>query len=194
MNIGSYTFAEFKELSEKFHGYAAPGLLIGGYMVEKAKSLLPEDTLFEAVVESTKCLPDAVQLLTLCSTGNLRVKVENLGRYALSLADKHTGEGVRVSIDVKALENFPEIYSWFFKTKEKKDQDTQLLEQEIEKAGDRYLKYEYVTVKKCYLGHKHMEGINICPECNEAYPSDDGIKCRGCQGQAPYIRTKSIQK
>ena len=67
MNIGSYTFQEFKRLAENFHGYAAPGLLIGGYMVEMAKARIPEGTLFEAVVETRKCLPDAVQLLTLCS-------------------------------------------------------------------------------------------------------------------------------
>ena len=68
MNIGSYTFQEFKRLAENFHGYAAPGLLIGGYMVEMAKARIPEGTLFEAVVETRKCLPDAVQLLTLCTT------------------------------------------------------------------------------------------------------------------------------
>ena len=71
MNIGSYTFQEFKRLAENFHGYAAPGLLIGGYMVEMAKARIPEGTLFEAVVETRKCLPDAVQLLTLCSAGNI---------------------------------------------------------------------------------------------------------------------------
>ena len=54
MNIGSYTFQEFKRLAENFHGYAAPGLLIGGYMVEMAKARIPEGTLFEAVVE-TRC-------------------------------------------------------------------------------------------------------------------------------------------
>ena len=66
MDIGAYTFKEFHRLAENFHGYAAPGLLVGGYMVELAKRHLPEGTLFEAVVESGKCLPDAVQLLTLC--------------------------------------------------------------------------------------------------------------------------------
>ena len=64
MNIGSYTFQEFKRLAESFHGYAAPGLLIRGYMMEMAKARIPEGTLFEAVVETRKCLPDAVQLLT----------------------------------------------------------------------------------------------------------------------------------
>ncbi len=194
MNIGPYTYKEFKQLAENFHGYAAPGLLIGGYMVEKAKSLLPEGTLFEAVVETAKCLPDAVQLLTLCSTGNMRVKIENLGRYALSLGDKYTGEGVRVSIDCEAMKNYPEIYSWFFKTKAKKDQDTKLLEEEIERAGDSILKYEYVTVKKSFLGHKHMDAIGICPLCSEAYPINDGPICRGCQGEAPYIVIRKKDK
>ncbi len=192
MNIGAYTYQEFKQLAENFHGYAAPGLLIGGYMVEKAKSLLPEGTLFEAVVESSKCLPDAVQLLTLCSTGNMRVKIENLGRYAVSLGDKHTGEGVRVSLDCEKMKNFPEIHAWFFKTKAKKDQDTVLLEQEIEKAGDSILKYEYVKVKKTYLGHKHMDAIGVCPLCEEAYPLNDGPICRGCQGEAPYSIMKKM--
>ena len=57
MDIGAYTFKEFHRLAENFHGYAAPGLLVGGYMVELAKRHLPEGTLFEAVVESGKCLP-----------------------------------------------------------------------------------------------------------------------------------------
>ena len=87
MNIGQYTFQEFKDRAAAFHGYPAPGLLIGGYMVEMAKAALPAGILFEAVVESKKCLPDAVQLLTLCSTGNNWMKIVNLGRYAVVVLD-----------------------------------------------------------------------------------------------------------
>ena len=122
MDIGAYTFKEFHQLAENFHGYAAPGLLVGGYMVELAKRHLPEGTLFEAVVESGKCLPDAVQLLTLCSIGNNWMKIHNLGRYAVSLFDKHTGEGVRVSLDPVKMAAYPELKAWFFKEKAKKDQ------------------------------------------------------------------------
>ena len=107
MNIGEYTFEEFKALAERFHGYAAPGLLLGGYMVALAKRHLPDGTLFEAISETKKCLPDAVQLLSLCSMGNNWVKVRDSGRYAVSLYDKYTGKGVRVSIDVEELENIP---------------------------------------------------------------------------------------
>ncbi|WP_291329437.1 FmdE family protein [Desulfovibrio sp. UCD-KL4C] len=192
MNIESYTFQEFKNLAQNFHGYAAPGLLIGGYMVAMAKRHIPEGTLFEAVVETTKCLPDAVQLLTLCSTGNNWMKVTNLGRYALSIGDKYTGEGVRVSIDPLKLEVFPEIRDWFFKRKPKHEQDVVRLEQEIEQAGDTICKVEKVIIKPTFLGHKPMEDSGVCSVCGEAYPLCDGPICRGCQGQAPYVMADPI--
>lgn len=187
MDIGAYTFKEFHRLAENFHGYAAPGLLVGGYMVELAKRHLPEGTLFEAVVESGKCLPDAVQLLTLCSIGNNWMKIHNLGRYAVSLFDKHTGEGVRVSLDPVKMAAYPELKAWFFKEKAKKDQDIDLLESEIEAAGDSICKVEPITVKRRFMGHKHMTRILCCPVCGEAYPVEDGPVCRGCQGEAPYV-------
>ena len=136
MHVGSYTFQEFKDKAAEFHGYPAPGLLIGGYMVEMAKAALPPNILFEAVVESKKCLPDAVQLLTLCSIGNGWMKIVNLGRYAVSLFDKYTGVGVRVSVDLDKLKDWPQIEGWFLKLVPKKDQDTEELFREIEAAGE----------------------------------------------------------
>ncbi|CCH49731.1 FmdE family protein [Pseudodesulfovibrio piezophilus] len=187
MNIGEYTFEEFKEKAREFHGYPAPGLLIGGYMVEAAKSRLPEGTLFEAMVESGKCLPDAVQLLTLCSTGNNWMKVKLLGRYAVSLYDKFTGVGFRVSIDQDKLELWPEIKGWFMKEKPKAEQDTEALLAEIKKAGDTICSIRPITIHERYLGHGHMTSIDVCPICHEAYPGSDGAICRGCQGEAPYV-------
>jgi len=186
MNVGQYTFEEFKEIARKFHGYPAPGLLIGGYMVEEAKCRLPEGTLFEALVESGKCLPDAVQLLTLCSTGNNWMKVENLGRYAVSLYDKHTGQGWRVAVDPAKLDAWPEIKSWFMKLKPKREQDTERLFAEIEAAGPNICSVAPVTVAPKYLGHGHMSAILVCPVCREAYPGSDGAICRACQGESPY--------
>ncbi|WP_419785997.1 FmdE family protein [Pseudodesulfovibrio sp.] len=187
MNIGNYTFEEFKAIAKSFHGYPAPGLLIGGYMVEAAKARIPEGTLFEALVESGKCLPDAVQLLTLCSTGNNWMKVKLLGRYAVSLYDKFTGKGVRVAVDAKKLADWPEIRAWFLKEKPKAEQDTDKLFEEIEQAGDTICTVRPIVVDKKYLGHGHMTSIDICPICGEAYPGSDGSICRGCQGEDPYV-------
>lgn len=193
MNIGQYTFEEFKQKAKEFHGYPAPGLLIGGYMVEAAKARLPEGTLFEAMVESGKCLPDAVQLLTLCSAGNNWMKVKLLGRYAVSLYDKYTGEGVRVAVDQKKLEVWPEIKAWFMKEKPKSEQDTDKLFAEIEEAGDTICSIRPVTIDKKYLGHGHMTSIDVCPVCGEAYPGSDGSICRGCQGEDPFVTMEGVE-
>ena len=187
MNIGVYTFAEFRELAARFHGYAAPGVLVGGYMVERAKRGLPKGTLFEALVETRKCLPDAVQLLTLCSTGNQRLKIHPLARFAVTLFDKHTGEGLRVGLDPAKVDAFPELRAWLFKEKAKHEQDEARLLAEIEAAGDRICTVAQVKVKPEFIGHKRMGRLARCPDCGEGYPADDGPRCLACQGNTPYV-------
>lgn len=192
MDIGESAFEEFKKIVADFHGFPAPGIFIGGYMVELAKSRLPEGTLFEAVVETTKCLPDAVQLLTLCSTGNQWMKVINLGRYAVSLYDKYTGHGYRVWLDLDLMTAWPEITSWFLKEKPKAEQDSAKLIAEIEQAGDGYCQVGPIVINKRFLRKAHMGEITVCPICKEAYPRNDGAICRGCQGEAPYSRVQQL--
>ncbi len=194
MDIDRYSFKEFKEIAASFHGYPAPGLLIGGYMVARAKKELPEDTLFDAIVETDKCLPDAVQLLTLCSTGNGWMKRVNLGRYALCLYDKYTGKGVRVFLDPEKLSHWPELRSWFFKLKPKKEQDSEQLFNEIREAGDSICTLREVNVHKSYLTVRKSGEITTCPICKEAYPQSHGGICKGCQGDAPYDSGESFNQ
>lgn len=186
MNIGPYTFEEFKTRAAEFHGYPAPGLVFGGYMVAMAQRALPGDTLFEALVETKKCLPDAVQLLTLCSLGNNWMKVINLGRYAVSLYDKYTGEGFRVHPALDRLGPYPQIRAWLLKTIPKKEQDSQELFRELERDGDSVLDMRPVRIDARLLGHSSMGDIAACSRCGEAYPADDGECCLGCLGGAPY--------
>ena len=49
MSIGSRTHEEFMEEARAFHGYPAPGLIIGGYMVELAKRHMPEGVLYSCL-------------------------------------------------------------------------------------------------------------------------------------------------
>ena len=190
MKIDKYTYKEFMELAQSFHGYPAPGLIIGGYMVALAKKMLPPETLFDAIVETPKCLPDAVQLLSFCSIGNGWMKVLNIGRYAVSLYNKYTGEGVRVYLDTAKVSEWSEINSWFFKLKPKKEQDSELLYKQIQEAGDTICSTQKVKVQDRFLVNEKSAGFMVCPVCNEAYPKKNGGVCRGCQGEDPYQRTQ----
>lgn len=187
MNIRSYTFEEYLERARAFHGFAAPGVAIGGFMVDLAYQHLPEDGLLDAVCETTKCLPDAIQLLTPCTVGNGWLKVFNIGRYAMTLYDKSSGEGVRVFLDPAKLEAWPEIKNWLFKLKPKKEQDYELLMEQIKEAGTGICGIQHVTVALHLLKKKQRGDIVQCPSCNEAYPGADGEICLGCQGEYPYI-------
>ena len=123
MNIGSYSFDEFLQLVKSFHGHIAPGLIIGGFMVDVALRQLPAEVLFDAISETRTCLPDAMQLLTPCTIGNGWLKVVNLGRFALNLYDKYEGDGVRVWMDAAKVADWPEINNWYLKLKPKTEQD-----------------------------------------------------------------------
>lgn len=186
MTIGTYTHEQFMDKATAFHGYPAPGLIIGGYMVELAKSHLPEGVLYDALSETAHCLPDAVQLLTPCTVGNGWLQVLPFGIYAVTLYDKHTGEGVRVRIDANKLAAYPEIQCWFLKERPKKQQDTPRLQAEIQRAGASILSWELVQIRSERLGHRSFGTVAQCPLCGEFHPAAFGGLCRSCQGQSPY--------
>jgi formylmethanofuran dehydrogenase subunit E len=186
MNIGTYTIDDYMHLVKSFHGNVAPGLIIGGFMVDLAMKNLPEGILFDAICETQTCLPDAVQLLTPCTVGNGWLRVLSFGRFALCLYDKYEGNGVRVYIDPKKLKDWPEINDWFFKLKAKKDQDPAALRDQIIEAGTEILSIEEVHVDTGRLPKKGKGAIATCPACGEAYPVKDGSSCLACQGNSPY--------
>ncbi|MBM4287595.1 MAG: trehalose-binding protein [Deltaproteobacteria bacterium] len=187
MMIGPHSFDEFLQIVKSFHGYAAPGVVLGGIMVDLARRHLPLEVLFDAVCETRHCLPDAVQLLTPCTLGNGWLKVVNLDRFALILYDKYTGEGVRVYLDPFKVEDWSAIKDWYLKLKPKKEQDTQLLLDQIKEAGPAVLNWQKVKMRPHFLQPRKRGRIIICPLCREAYPAQDGGICRACRGEAPYL-------
>ena len=187
--ICSYTFEEYCEKVKTFHGGVAPGVVIGGFMVDMARRNLPSDTLFDAICETKQCLPDAIQLLTPCKAGNQWLKVIDVGRYALVLYDKQTGEGVRVHIDLEKLQDWPAIREWFLKLKPKAEQDEKQLLDQILEAGGSILRMEKVNISPEFLARKPGKTVAICPLCNEPYRAADGLVCPGCaQDKLPYVR------
>jgi formylmethanofuran dehydrogenase subunit E len=189
MNIGPYSIEDYMHLVKSFHGNIAPGIIIGGFMVDLARKHVPDGVLYDAISETRTCLPDAIQLLTPCTIGNGWLKVMDFGRYALCLYDKYQGEGVRVFMDSNKLEDWPVIKEWFFKLKPRNEQDSNRLRDQIIEAGADILTLQNVTVDGSFLGKKGKGAITRCPICNEAYPVKDGPSCLACQGGSPYGRS-----
>ncbi len=185
--IGTFSYEEYQDYVISFHGFASPGVILGGFMVDLALKKMPSGVVFDALCETAHCLPDAVQLLTPCTTGNGWLRVIDLGRFALSLYDKKEGSGFRVFVDPAKLSRWPCIKSWLLKLQDKTDQDLDGLLSEIRNAGPAIAGLEPVRLRPELLGKDHRGVIGLCPACGEPYPVRDGKSCQACQGRSPYL-------
>lgn len=192
MKIGTYSYEEYAQLVTSFHGNLAPGLLIGGFMVDLAQKNLPDGEFFDSICETETCLPDAVQLLTPCTVGNGWLTVFNFGKFAVTLYEKKNGEGVRVYLDMEKLKKWPEVNSWFLKLKTKKEQDHDLLMSQIKEAGHSMFTLQRVRVEPGKVQRKKGGPSAICPACGESYPAKDGDRCRSCSGGSPYTSISAL--
>ena len=193
MNICTYSYEEYLHLVKSFHGNLAPGLIIGGFMVDLAMKNLPEGEFFDAISETPVCLPDAVQILTPCTIGNGWLSIAPFGRFAVTLYEKYSGRGVRVYLDTKKLEAWPEIRDWYLKKKKKNEQSPDVLLAQIKEAGHKLLSVQKVQVEPEKVRRKKMGPVGICPVCGEAYPSKHGEKCLNCQGETPYSEISTVK-
>jgi formylmethanofuran dehydrogenase subunit E len=191
-NGTAHSFDQFLQRITAFHGYAAPGLVIGGKMVDLAMAAMPNGCLFDAISETDNCLPDAIQLLTPCTVGNGWLKVLKLGRFALALYEKKTGEGIRVYLHPRKVAAWEEIDNWFFKRRPKAEQDPQGLLAEIKKAGGQILQTEKIRVHPRLIYKASVDQRALCPDCGESFPSKHGPRCRACQGASPYESVHEI--
>jgi formylmethanofuran dehydrogenase subunit E len=182
-----FSFEEYIKEAEAFHGFAAPGLLVGGFMVSKAIKHFPPGVLYEALCETSKCLPDAIQLLTSCTIGNGRLRIISLGRFALSLFNKDTGSGVRVFPNPAKVESWPELKAWYMKLKTKHEQDLSLLISQIKQAGEEILAQQPIRIKPEVYRKTSRGPMALCPICRETFPAATGRSCLACQGESPYV-------
>ena len=136
----SYSYEDALKLVMDFHGNPSPGLVLGVKMVTYGIEHIPAGIPFDVVCEARGCLPDAVQILTPCTVGNGRLKINDLGRYALAMYDKTNGRGVRVSVDPVKVHCWPVLYDWFLEIKPMVDLNMNCLMSEIRNAGTDILK------------------------------------------------------
>lgn len=177
-------------LSE-FHTYPAPGVLIGAFMVDYALELLgvTADKKLYGVCETPKCLPDALQVIARCTTGNNRLRVVPIGKFAITLnapTDSDTADAVRVYVDLEKLKKYPTIDIWYANSPAY-DKHTMkgVLQDEIFRAGRKILSFERVrvTVKK-----KKKWSSVTCPCCGETVPDYliEGDRCGACGSMKYY--------
>jgi len=170
---------------KRFHSEIAPGVLLGGFMVDLAYELIGSDVESDAIVETRHCLPDAIQILTPCTTGNGWMQVLDWDKFALTLFDRMSREGFRVWFDLEKARLFPNLYKWYMREIPKKDLPLDVLHEIIIEAGRSVFSSCAIGMTDFYKRIKKGD-IKICPGCGEAYPTAQGNKCTTCQGEGYY--------
>ncbi|MEW6670743.1 MAG: formylmethanofuran dehydrogenase subunit E family protein [Thermodesulfobacteriota bacterium] len=182
MTICGRSPQDFLNAIESFHGWKAPGIVLGGFMVDWARELVGPDIETDAVVETCHCLPDAVQLFTPCTIGNGWLKVLDWDKFALSLYDRHRLNGYRVWLDIEKARAVPDLYDWYMRRKPKQALPLHELLNTIFTARRSVLSSRAIQVKRLYQRNKKRQ-IEICSGCGEAYPAAQGSQCAACQGE-----------
>ncbi len=168
-----------------FHGFVAPGLLVGAFMIDLTYECLGGKGEFDAIVETRHCLPDAVQILTPCTVGNGWMKILDLGKFAITLYDRYSFLGCRTWLDLDKARAHQTVYKWFMGLVSKKDLPIEVLQEAIFAAGKSILSTARVKVVQ-HAERRKKGDVRICDNCHEAYLADQGIPCLACQGKAYY--------
>jgi formylmethanofuran dehydrogenase subunit E len=184
------TLSECLRTIEDFHGWKAPGLVIGMFMVDWAQELVGEHVEADAIVETRHCLPDAIQLFTPCTIGNGWMKILDWDKFALSLYERNGRNGYRVWLDLEKAKQFPDLYNWYMRLVPKNALPLEALVDTILSAGRSVLSSESVYITQLY--ERDKKGITaICPICKEAYAEKLGKVCASCQGSGYYTAFNS---
>jgi formylmethanofuran dehydrogenase subunit E len=176
---------EFLGAIESFHGWKAPGLVLGGFMVDLAQELIGPGVEADAIAETRHCLPDAIQIFTPCTVGNGWLKILDWDKFAISLYDRRRLTGYRVWLDLEKTKLFPNLYKWYMRLAPKKVLPLEILLPTILDAGRSVLSTRPISVTHYHQREKKGE-TGICPGCGEAYPTNQGPQCKACQGEAYY--------
>ncbi len=171
---------------EEFHGYRSPGILIGSRMIEKALHELGDTPYLNMVSETVVCLPDAVQMLSGCTTGNGFLQILDWGKFAVTAYDRTTLEGVRAWLNPERLKGYPLIKTWFERNRNGRPKPPfDDMAAEILAAESDLLPCRRVRLLKS-LKNDLPVPTRACPECGEFYPERFGEFCPACRGDIYY--------
>lgn len=170
---------------EAFHGWKAPGLILGLVMVDWARELIGSRTEADAIVETRHCLPDAIQLFTPCTVGNGWMKILDWDKFALTLYDRMNRDGYRVWFDLDKARAFPDLYNWFMRLVPKRDLPMEVVVKNILSAGRSVLSARPGQVIDLHRRCK-KSGIRVCPACGEAYAASQGETCLACRDKGYF--------
>ncbi len=174
-----------------FHGCNAPGAVVAAYMVDLAQELLPPlKGKLNAIAESRVCLVDAIQVMTGCTIGNKYLWLKDHGRYALTLYDRDSKDGVRVYVDYPRIDEtkYPTLKKFFDGSRTydfvPRPRQQQMVNEEFYQVRRGVLAARSVKVNLPAKGAVHP--LVLCSSCQEYFRPQPGVEQCLCQSETLY--------
>ena len=175
------------------HKKNAPGIYLGVLMLEEVEKVFEIKEKANFAVETTFCLPDVIQSLYGATLGNryLRLEVDS-GRYACTVFDRDTGEGIRVFIDARKIvkEEMPYFWEFYFRERDltnisRKEHNKKVIAEILEKGKSII---GLAKVKVNLPPKEPLKETAICQKCGEAFLKDAKEQniCLECQKEKSY--------
>lgn len=172
---------------EEFHGYRSPGMLLGGLMLDRALMKLGPVQYLNVVSETVVCLPDAVQLLTPCTIGNGFLQLLDWGKFALTVYDRLTLDGVRAGLAHDRLHHFGLVNQWFDRSSHRREKPPfEDLRSEMIRAGKELIVVSPVRLHRALKETRPID-TGLCPSCRESYAVRLGRTCPACAGKGYLV-------
>ncbi|ALK04811.1 formylmethanofuran dehydrogenase, subunit E [Methanosarcina thermophila] len=165
-----------------FHGFLTSGALIGIQMLNIARRELDIQSGERIYVtcETKSCMPDSFQILAGATIGNNGLKINNLGKMAVTV-NKQAPEGVnsikgiRIILDPEKTKAYPKLHAWYLNTE--KFPHVEIVPILLE-AGEKVYSWKLVDVE---VPVRQKKRIQCCKNCNEMFVQHDNeVLCGAC--------------
>lgn len=187
------------KLAVALHGHLSPGVALGirmGRIGLKKLGLPKGDKRLFAVIETSTCLADGIQVSTGCTPGRVSLRVEDFGKLAVCMARSDIREGVRLSPKLELLP--PLISDWIMRKRRFNQENEEKVAGEILGLDEAFFNIERVYIEP--FSESEEAEVVKCSICGElvvktkTIEADGRTLCKPCHGARYYKPLKSSGK
>ena len=165
-----------------FHGFLTSGALIGIQMLNIARRVLDvqDGERIYVTCETKSCMPDPFQILAGATIGNNGLKINNLGKMAVTVNKQapegvRSVKGVRIILDTEKTKDYPKLHAWFLNTEKLPHEEVVPI---LLAAGEKVYSWKPVDLE---IPVRKKKRIQCCKSCGEMFiQHDNELLCGGC--------------
>ncbi|AYK15153.1 MAG: FmdE family protein [Methanosarcina flavescens] len=165
-----------------FHGFLTSGALIGIQMLNIARRELDiqNGERIYVTCETKSCMPDPFQILAGATIGNNGLKINNLGKMAVTVNKQapegvHSIKGIRIILDPEKTKAYPKLHAWYLNTE--KFPHVEIVPILLD-AGEKVYSWKLVDIE---VPVRQKKRIQCCKNCNEMFVQHDNeLLCGAC--------------